>query len=52
MQITGWERVPNYNQLALMKAVSMQPVLVYITATSSDFQVHHSGNPLTVDLPC
>lgn len=43
--ITGWERVPAYSQWALMKAVNMQPVLVFIGATSADFQAYTSGAP-------
>lgn len=44
-RITGWERVPAFSQWALMKAVNMQPVLVYISASSPDFQAYTSGPP-------
>lgn len=39
LQMTGWERVPAYSQDALLKAVNMHPVMVYISSSSPDFQV-------------
>ncbi|CAI5534824.1 unnamed protein product [Closterium sp. Naga37s-1] len=36
-QITGWELVPAFNAMALMKAVSMQPVVAFISASAADF---------------
>ncbi|CAI7816405.1 unnamed protein product [Closterium sp. NIES-53] len=38
-QITGWELVPAFNAMALMKAVSMQPVVAFISASAADFTV-------------
>jgi LysM repeat protein len=45
--VTGWERVPAYSMWALMKAVLAQPVLVYISATATDFQNYTSTPPGT-----
>jgi len=45
VQMTGWERVPAYSQDALLQAVNMQPVLVYISSSSPDFQVSTAPVP-------
>lgn len=40
--ITGWEQVPPRSSLALMQAVTMQPVVIFINADSPDFQMYSS----------
>lgn len=42
-KITGYEDVPAYNEMALLIAVSHQPVSVTIDAGGSDFQFYSSG---------
>ncbi|CAI5994986.1 unnamed protein product [Closterium sp. NIES-64] len=41
-KITGWELVPPYNARALMKAVSMQPVVAFLSGNANDFQYYSS----------
>ena len=41
--ITGYEDVPANSELALLKAVAMQPISVAIDASGSDFQSYRSG---------
>ncbi|CAI5947515.1 unnamed protein product [Closterium sp. NIES-65] len=47
-QITGWELVPAFNAMALMKAVSMQPVVAFISASTSDFAMYKSRDVLRI----
>ncbi|CAI5475268.1 unnamed protein product [Closterium sp. Yama58-4] len=47
-QITGWELVPAFNAMALMKAVSMQPVVAFISASAADFTAYSSRNVLNI----
>ncbi|CAI5484271.1 unnamed protein product [Closterium sp. Yama58-4] len=46
--ITGWELVPAFNAMALMKAVSMQPVVAFISASASDFTTYASHDVLNI----
>ncbi|KAJ3696645.1 hypothetical protein LUZ61_000350 [Rhynchospora tenuis] len=41
--ITGYVNVPQYNEMALMYAVAMQPVSVALEATSTSFQFYKGG---------
>lgn len=41
-QITGWELVPTNSPVALMKAVSMQPVVAFLDASSKNFAKYKS----------
>ncbi|KAJ4753124.1 Cysteine protease [Rhynchospora pubera] len=41
--ITGYVNVPQYNEMALMYAVAMQPVSVALEATSTSFQFYRGG---------
>ncbi|KAK4260116.1 hypothetical protein QN277_003273 [Acacia crassicarpa] len=43
VKIDGYEHVPPFNEDALKKAVTHQPVSVAIEATGRDFQLYHSG---------
>ncbi|CAI7933657.1 unnamed protein product [Closterium sp. NIES-54] len=47
-QITGWELVPAFNAMALMKAVSMQPVVAFISASAADFTAYSSNSVLNI----
>ncbi|CAI7786775.1 unnamed protein product [Closterium sp. NIES-53] len=47
-QITGWELVPPYNAMALMKAVSMQPVVAFLSGSSKDFQMYSSRDMVKI----
>ncbi|CAI5489204.1 unnamed protein product [Closterium sp. Naga37s-1] len=47
-QITGWELVPAFNAMALMKAVSMQPVVAFISASAADFTAYSSNGVLNI----
>ncbi|CAI5484275.1 unnamed protein product [Closterium sp. Yama58-4] len=47
-QITGWELVPAFNAMALMKAVSMQPVVAFISASAADFTGYSSNGVLNI----
>ncbi|GJP61562.1 hypothetical protein CLOP_g18706 [Closterium sp. NIES-67] len=47
-QITGWELVPAFNAMALMKAVSMQPVVAFISATTADFAMYNKTRALNI----
>ncbi|CAI5523286.1 unnamed protein product [Closterium sp. Naga37s-1] len=51
-QITGWELVPPYNAMALMKAVSMQPVVAFLSGSSKDFQTFAGNAGFTQFRPC
>lgn len=42
VKIDGYEHVPPFNEDALKKAVTHQPVSVAIEATGRDFQLYHS----------
>ncbi|CAI7830133.1 unnamed protein product [Closterium sp. NIES-53] len=50
-QITGWELVPAFNAMALMKAVSMQPVVAFISASAADFTVRLPAPCVTLSAP-
>ncbi|CAI7756928.1 unnamed protein product [Closterium sp. NIES-54] len=41
--VSGWEKVPAKSAVSLMKAVSQQPVLVYIATDSDDFRAYGGG---------
>ncbi|CAI5466560.1 unnamed protein product [Closterium sp. Yama58-4] len=41
--VSGWEKVPAKSAVSLMKAVSQQPVLVYIATDSDDFRGYTGG---------
>ncbi|CAI5533335.1 unnamed protein product [Closterium sp. Naga37s-1] len=41
--VSGWEKVPAKSAVSLMKAVSQQPVLVYIATDSDDFRAYSGG---------
>ncbi|CAI5489273.1 unnamed protein product [Closterium sp. Naga37s-1] len=47
-QITGWELVPPYSAQALMKAVSMQPVVAFLSGSAQDFQQYSSRGQLKI----
>ncbi|CAI7909779.1 unnamed protein product [Closterium sp. NIES-53] len=47
-QITGWELVPPYSAQALMKAVSMQPVVAFLSGSAQDFQQYNSRGQLKI----
>ncbi|CAI5953893.1 unnamed protein product [Closterium sp. NIES-65] len=47
-QITGWELVPAFNAMALMKAVSMQPVVAFISASAADFTAYASRDTVNI----
>ena len=47
-QITGWEQVPAYDAVSLMKAVAMQPVIVFLDASASDFQMYPSWGKVNI----
>ncbi|GJP43098.1 hypothetical protein CLOM_g2595 [Closterium sp. NIES-68] len=47
-QITGWELVPPYSAVALMKAVSMQPVVAFLSGSAQDFQRYNSRGQLKI----
>ncbi|CAI5523308.1 unnamed protein product [Closterium sp. Naga37s-1] len=47
-QITGWELVPPYSVQALMKAVSMQPVVAFLSGSAQDFQLYNSRGQLKI----
>ncbi|CAI5484285.1 unnamed protein product [Closterium sp. Yama58-4] len=47
-QITGWELVPAFNAMALMKAVSMQPVVAFISASAADFTAYSNLNGINI----
>ncbi|GJP84279.1 hypothetical protein CLOP_g14342 [Closterium sp. NIES-67] len=41
--VSGWEKVPAKSSVSLMKAVSQQPVLVYVATDSNDFRGYSGG---------
>ncbi|CAI5475264.1 unnamed protein product [Closterium sp. Yama58-4] len=47
-QITGWELVPAFNAMALMKAVSVQPVVAFISASAADFTAYASRDTVNI----
>ncbi|CAI7795231.1 unnamed protein product [Closterium sp. NIES-54] len=47
-KITGWELVPAYSAQALMQAVSMQPVVAFLSGSERDFQNYTSRNRLRI----
>ncbi|CAI5534775.1 unnamed protein product [Closterium sp. Naga37s-1] len=47
-KITGWELVPAYSARALMQAVSMQPVVAFLSGSERDFQNYTSRNRLRI----
>ncbi|GJP54058.1 hypothetical protein CLOM_g13174 [Closterium sp. NIES-68] len=47
-QITGWELVPAFNRMALMKAVSKQPVVAFLSASTPDFAKYSSRDTLNI----
>ncbi|CAI5995011.1 unnamed protein product [Closterium sp. NIES-64] len=47
-QITGWELVPAFNAMALMKAVTKQPVVAFLSASSTDFVMYKSRDVLNI----
>ncbi|GJP54059.1 hypothetical protein CLOM_g13175 [Closterium sp. NIES-68] len=47
-QITGWELVPAFNRMALMKAVSKQPVVAFLSASTPDFAMYKSQDTLNI----
>lgn len=42
-QITDYDNVPRNDEEALLKAVTVQPVSVYIAASGTEFQLYSSG---------
>ncbi|CAI7923137.1 unnamed protein product, partial [Closterium sp. NIES-54] len=47
-KITGWELVPPYNAMALMKAVSMQPTIAFLSGNANDFQYYSSRGKVKI----
>ncbi|GJP43099.1 hypothetical protein CLOM_g2596 [Closterium sp. NIES-68] len=47
-KITGWELVPPYSAVSLMKAVSMQPVVAFLSGSERDFQSYSSRGKLRI----
>ncbi|CAI5518610.1 unnamed protein product [Closterium sp. Naga37s-1] len=42
-KITGWERVPAFDVDAMRKAVSQQPIVAFLSASSPDFKGYTGG---------
>ncbi|GJP32645.1 hypothetical protein CLOM_g17254 [Closterium sp. NIES-68] len=42
-KITGWERVPAFDVEAMRKAVSQQPIIAFLSASSADFTGYTGG---------
>ncbi|CAI5513478.1 unnamed protein product [Closterium sp. Naga37s-1] len=47
-KISGWELVPAFNPLALMKAVTTQPVIAFVSAASNDFRTYNSRDQMKI----